>query len=426
MHINHCNPCVIRQDGEGRKMRQSSLLHLSPLLFTFLQHAGSFVRSRQPESPEVMENRNPSSAARGTGRASRTARDRQAFRLRPSRNRPRLADRGKEARRYCGNLLWQRGVTLLGPDAWGSLMRMDYSDDTPAVLLVYDALGRRTSVMDAAGTTTYTYDDFGDIATEIWGGLGSRVLTRHRDAYGRDAGYSVNGSRRTTLGYDSATGRLATMNADGDFAWQYLAGSDLKSRLTYPNGLAVDYAYDPNRDLLTGVRNSRGETVYSEYLYENDALGRRTAKNDEQYGYNVRSELVSAATNGENEYAYAYDDIGNRQSSFELGTNNLYTANALNQYLAISNAVDEAFVPVYDADGNQALVKTSTGVWQVTYNGENRPVRWTRGNTVVTMDFDSMGRRTFYRKMEGNRQITFTRFFYDGYLLIQELSSGAP
>lgn len=29
----------------------------------------------------------------------------------------------------------------------------------------------------------------------------------------------------------------------------------------------------------------------------------------------------------------------------------------------------EAFA--YDADGNQTLVKTATGVWSVTYNGEN-------------------------------------------------------
>ena len=42
---------------------------------------------------------------------------------------------------------------------------------------------------------------------------------------------------------------------------------------------------------------------------------------------------------------------------------------------------------------NQTLIKTSTGVWSVTYNAENRPVRWERGSTVVTKDFDRMGRR---------------------------------
>ncbi len=35
------------------------------------------------------------------------------------------------------------------------------------------------------------------------------------------------------------------------------------------------------------------------------------------------------------EYAYQYDDIGNRITSTDLGTNRTYTANSLNQYSAI-------------------------------------------------------------------------------------------
>ena len=62
------------------------------------------------------------------------------------------------------------------------------------------------------------------------------------------------------------------------------------------------------------------------------------------YGYNDRSELVSgtkdtAATNL-TEYAYQYDDIGNRIESLDLGTNRTYVANALNQYTQISNLCD--------------------------------------------------------------------------------------
>ena len=40
-----------------------------------------------------------------------------------------------------------------------------------------------------------------------------------------------------------------------------------------------------------------------------------------------------------------------------------------------------SFEPQYDADGNQSLVKTPTGVWTVGWNAENRPVRWTCGET---------------------------------------------
>ncbi len=110
------------------------------------------------------------------------------------------------------------------------------------------------------------------------------------------------------------------------------------------------------------------------------------------YGYNDRNELVSASKLGGSqspaaEYAYQYDDIGNRITSTDLGTNRTYTANFLNQYTLISNLCDSAslreeFVPQFDLDGNQTLVKTTTGVWTVAYNGENRPVSCTHGVIV--------------------------------------------
>ena len=233
-------------------------------------------------------------------------------------------------------------------------------------------------------------------------GLYAKTLTHHFDAYGRDAGYSVNGSRRATIGYDGETGCIATLNEGGVFRWDYLPGSDLKKNLTYPNGLTAEWAYEPERDLLAAVTNSLPHgTVQSAYAYTNDLLGRRTSKNDEQYTYNVRDELIAAG-----EVSYAYDDIGNRT----VAEGKIYIANNLNQYTAIDD-----FVPEYDANGNQTLVKTATGIWQVDYNAENRPVRWTQGNTVVTMGFDRMGRHVFYKEMEGNRQGAFASEMGQGF-----------
>ena len=53
-----------------------------------------------------------------------------------------------------------------------------------------------------------------------------------------------------------------------------------------------------------------------------------------------------------------------------------YTTGPLNQYTAIERGEEGAFEPVHDADGNQTLIRTSTGIWQVAYNAENRPVRF--------------------------------------------------
>ena len=53
-----------------------------------------------------------------------------------------------------------------------------------------------------------------------------------------------------------------------------------------------------------------------------------------------------------------------------------YTTGPLNQYTAIKRGEEAAFEPVHDTDGNQTLIRTSTGIWQVAYNAENRPVRF--------------------------------------------------
>ena len=142
------------------------------------------------------------------------------------------------------------------------------------------------------------------------------------------------------------------------------------------------------------------------YTNTNDLLGRRISKNEEQYGYNVRDELISA-----DDVSYNYDDIGNRTTA----EGKTYTANNLNQYTAIDD-----FAPQYDDDGNQTLIKTETGIWSVVYNAENRPIRWQSGDTVITMAFDRMGRRVEMRTVKDGAE-TLQRFAYDNYLCVQQL-----
>ncbi|MGN0855505.1 MAG: hypothetical protein ACI4R9_08305 [Kiritimatiellia bacterium] len=328
---------------------------------------------------------------------------------------------------------WARGVeTTYAYDVWGRLVRTDYSDDTPSIALSYDAMGRQTRAVDATGTMTFAYDAFGSLTNEtVVGVAGTNTIERFYDVFGRDLGYALNGIRQSTLGYDPVTGRLATMLAarsETPFMWNYLVGSDLKSSLTYPNGLIASWQYDANNQLLQ-VRNAFPTNVISQYDYTYDAAGCRvqiarsgSAMSEPRidcYGYNERNELTSATKNQEStEYQYAYDDIGNRLLSLDLGTNRTYAANALNQYTHISNLCDSAslreeFIPQFDADGNQTLIKTATGVWQVTYNGENRPVQWECGSMNIVMKFDRMGRRVEYVETVNGVTNTHHRFVYE-------------
>ena len=109
-------------------------------------------------------------------------------------------------------------------------------------------------------------------------------------------------------------------------------------------------------------------TLVVERSYSYDTLGRPTNRSTARQGsvkndtftHNDRSELT-AATLGTDAYSYSYDNIGNRKTAQEAAEEaTAYDANNLNQYTAIQEGTAEAFVPTFDADGNQTKVKTST------------------------------------------------------------------
>ena len=60
---------------------------------------------------------------------------------------------------------------------------------------------------------------------------------------------------------------------------------------------------------------------------------RPTARNEDTFAYNERSEVVFSrrGAEGADTYAYAYDGIGNLQTATFNAATNTYTHNALNQ-----------------------------------------------------------------------------------------------
>ena len=85
---------------------------------------------------------------------------------------------------------WARGVeTFYAYDGWGNLTNTTYSDNTPTIALCYDAMGRQVEAHDAAGVTTFTYDDYGALTNEtVIGVAGTNVIERYYDTFGRNAG----------------------------------------------------------------------------------------------------------------------------------------------------------------------------------------------------------------------------------------------
>ncbi|WPK61354.1 hypothetical protein PE433_06515 [Akkermansia muciniphila] len=321
------------------------------------------------------------------------------------------------------------------------LVGISYSDATPGQSFVYDHLGQLTQITDAAGMRTFACNLYGEPETDSLAanGIAWQVSERY-DGLGRQAGYELSADGRriqqTHLSYDGK-GRLSTLTAEGmetPFSWTYSEQGGLVEQLAYPNGMTRVNTYEDSRDLLSVIdyRRPGSANPPARHEYDYDALGRPTRRRDtwntaapkttRLFTYNSRGELVGDQLRPGGRFGYQYDNIGNRKEAFEFGSTTDYETDELNRYAGIVRNGGEAFTPQYDADGNQTLVKTSTGIWTVTYNAENRPVKFESedGGTTVECAYDSMGRRFEKKVTVGGTTGFHARYLYRDYLQVAE------
>ena len=321
------------------------------------------------------------------------------------------------------------------------LVGISYSDATPGQSFAYNHLGQLTQITDASGTRTFAYNLYGEPETDSLAanGLAWQVSELY-DGLGRPAGYELSaGGRRVQqarLSYDGK-GRLSTLTAEGmetPFSWTYCEQGGLVEQLAYPNGMTRVNTYENSRDLLSVIdyRRPGSTNPPARHEYDYDALGRPTRRRDtwntaapkttRLFTYNSRGELVGEQLRPGGRFGYQYDNIGNRKEAFEFGSTTDYETDELNRYAGIVRNGGEAFTPQYDADGNQTLVKTSTGIWTVTYNAENRPVKFESedGGTTVECAYDSMGRRFEKKVTVGGTTGFHARYLYRDYLQVAE------
>ena len=321
------------------------------------------------------------------------------------------------------------------------LVGISYSDATPGQSFAYDHLGQLTQITDAAGMRTFACNPYGEPETDCLEANGlSWQVSELYDGLGRQAGYELSADGRRVqqarLSYDGK-GRLSALAAEGmetPFSWTYCEQGGLVEQLAYPNGMTRVNTYEDSRDLLSVIdyRRPGSANPPARHEYDYDALGRPTRRRDtwntaapkttRLFTYNSRGELVGDQLRPGGRFGYQYDNIGNRKEAFEFGSTTDYETDELNRYAGIVRNGGEAFTPQYDADGNQTLVKTSTGIWTVTYNAENRPVKFESedGGTTVECAYDSMGRRFEKKVTVGGTTGFHARYLYRDYLQVAE------
>lgn len=324
----------------------------------------------------------------------------------------------------------------------GNILSVQYSDSaTPDVRYTYNHLSWLTGVADGSGSRSFDYDHYGNSVQDNLSINGNPyILQSGYDTLGRFVSQYMKKEDNTRLFSWSQTygmdGRIDSVapyvnGAASVFRFGYLPGSNLLKTLSMPCNVTKEINYEENRDLETGFRltDSWGNIEVSR-TYQRDAEARFTGRTQERWGrtreedsfdYNDRSELDRARI-GNEDYQYNYDNSGNRTLKSGHGAICEYEASALNQYSVI-DPFNTPFTPTYDTDGNQTKVKTSTGIWNVTYNTENRPIRFTseNGQTTVECGYDYQGRRHSKKVTKNGTVMLHESYVYNGYLQLAAL-----
>ncbi len=283
----------------------------------------------------------------------------------------------------------------------------------------YDAGSRLVSATNSIAAAAFTYDHQDRIVAATttlpglppfhtgyrYDALGNRTRVEYPDGFGLD--YAYDGLNRLRSIVAPAPG--AGPKASYDFAYDPLSQ---RERLTRRNGLVTRYRHD-RASRLIDMRHALGPVEVAKSAYTYDGRANRVAVDDD-YGhhaftYGPIDELLSAdhpATFPFPDTTFTYDAMGNRLQTLSTNGTTAYVPNVLNQYQSVG-----ATNPTYDGAGNL----TSDGTRSYSYDALNRLVGAAGPFGTATYLYDALDRR-LAKIVNG----VATIFLYDGVDVILE------
>jgi RHS repeat-associated protein len=295
----------------------------------------------------------------------------------------------------------QSGNTTYGFDALGNLKSITYpSSGNPSIQFAYDALNQLTNMVDATGTTAFSYTRTGELQGEN-GPWPSDTLT-----YGYTQGQRTSLSLSTALlpvnwAYDYDAGfRLQTLDSPaGTFRYSYANASALVRGASLPNQASVTNHYDYLARLdYTKLLNQWGHNLDG-YSYIHDPLGLRTnifrdfglANSSVSLGYDNAGQLVSWSAHEPNgslrlneQLGFGFDPAGNLHYRTNGSLIQTFTSDSGNQLGSITR---NATMTVSGATPGPANVTVNGTQAQTnldfTFASGNQPV--SNGNSTFTV-----------------------------------------
>jgi len=263
-----------------------------------------------------------------------------------------------------------QGCTSFGYDDADQLVSVDYSDPaTPDVTAIgYDELGRRTSMTDGTGTSSWTYDSLGRLSSHTDGSGtttgygydlngqvstlaypgGTNTVTRAYDDAGRLRSITDWLSNTTTFGYDPSGNLTAIAYPNGTTSARTFDETDRLVGITHsptssPTNPFASFAYTRHDDGLLASATATGVTQPAQ-SYGYGALGQLANVNDGTYSYDSADNLTAMpggpvlACDDANQITtapYDHDSRGNRTAGLTLGEETAYTYDQANRLVGV-------------------------------------------------------------------------------------------
>ncbi len=243
----------------------------------------------------------------------------------------------------------QKGNTAYGYDAVGNLTSITYPV-SPAIAFSYDAKNELTNMSDGSGTTSFTWTQTGQMASETGPWTTDTVSLEYNQGHRTSLSLTQPSAFpwTQTYGYDAAWRMTDITSPAGIFGYQYpaLVNRYLVGGITLPNEASIINQYDAlSRLTNTALLNYWGHPLDG-YEYGLDLLGSRTnitrqlglTTNSVAIGYDGIDEVTSwsgkesSGTLRHNEQlAYAYDAAGNLHTRTNDALIQTFNVDALNQ-----------------------------------------------------------------------------------------------
>jgi RHS repeat-associated protein len=275
-------------------------------------------------------------------------------------------------------------------------------------------------MVDAAGTTGYTYDSAGRLSTVT--DVHGKTITYSYNDCGLRSGWTDQFSGSVSFSYNNMHALTSMTDRNNETTtFEYDTGGRL-TKLTRANGTYTQFVYS-NRNLPTWVTHKKSDgTGLRNYNYTYDSAGNPTqikkGNNDHwDFTYDNIYQLTGESftlANGTPVYGvtYSYDNVGNRLTKVQDGQTTNYTYNNVNQMTAAGSATF-----TYDSNGNTASKTESQATTNYNWDYENGLTKIDNpsgDDYVYEYDGDGMRVRSGHDSGQGN--VWDTRFYYDAAL----------